>query len=353
MRILIRADASSISGMGHVMRCATLGRALRRRGAEVGFICRPQPGDSIAWLKEAGFPVITLPPATEALGPLSILPTDAAETVRAVSKFGYVDWLVDDHYGIDAVWEGELRSSVGRIMAIDDSANRPHDCDFLLDQNFYLNADRRYDGLLPDHCRKFLGPGCVLLREEFYDLKKTPRLRDGSVRRIMCFFGAADATGETLKALAAIKQLKPDSLSVDVVVGKANPARDRVAALCAESPMYTYHCQTNTIAELCARADLALAAGGSANWERSFLGLPSQVIVTAENQMETTQAVASVGGIWLLGETTQVTVDDIALSLQEALHSPKRLQKISRTALDIMETHGPHGVQALIESMLQ
>ncbi len=353
MRVLIRADASSLAGMGHVMRCASLGHALRRGGADVGFICRPQPGDSIAWLREAGFPVIALQPSSEALSPLSISPVDAAETIRAIREFGPVDWLVNDHYGIDIAWERELRSYVDRIMAIDDSANRRHDCDFLLDQNFYLNADHRYDGLVPDHCRKFLGPSYVLLREEFYQLKESLRERDGSVRRIMCFFGAADATRETLKAMAAFKRLKLESIGVDVIVGSANPLRETVAALCAENPMFTYHCQTNTMFELCATADLALAAGGSANWERSFLGLPSQVIVTAENQMETTQAVASVGGVWLLGETAQVTVDHIASSIDEALHSPERLQKISRTALDIMDTHGSHGAQALIESMLQ
>lgn len=52
-------------------------------------------------------------------------------------------------------------------MVIDDLANRKHDCDLLLDQNFYLDMNSRYEGLVPKHTKLLLGPKYALLREEF------------------------------------------------------------------------------------------------------------------------------------------------------------------------------------------
>jgi len=48
--ILFRCDASLQIGSGHLMRCRTLARELRHRGAEISFLCRQQPGDLIKLL---------------------------------------------------------------------------------------------------------------------------------------------------------------------------------------------------------------------------------------------------------------------------------------------------------------
>ena len=57
--IIFRCDASLLIGSGHVMRCRTLARELKRRGAEITFLCRRQPGDLIALLEEE-FVVVAL-----------------------------------------------------------------------------------------------------------------------------------------------------------------------------------------------------------------------------------------------------------------------------------------------------
>ena len=57
---VFRCDASLHIGTGHVMRCRSLARALKTRGAESIFICRRQPGDLIAMLA-LEFRVLVLP----------------------------------------------------------------------------------------------------------------------------------------------------------------------------------------------------------------------------------------------------------------------------------------------------
>jgi UDP-2,4-diacetamido-2,4,6-trideoxy-beta-L-altropyranose hydrolase len=352
MRIAIRVDASTRIGMGHVMRCVTLAEVLIKQSAEVVFICRSQSGDCIEWIRDKGFTVLALPLAPDGLLSNQLIMNDAASTQEFLDANAPIEWLIVDHYDIDYRWEGFMRGSVRQIMVIDDLANRLHNCDLLLDQNFYLNIDQRYKGLVPEYCKMCLGPSYVMLREEFYSSKKDLRQRDGTVQYLMCFYGASDPTGETLKAIPAIQALNNASLHVDVVVGKANPASEQIAAICSELPGFTFHCQTNRMAELCAQADIALGAGGSANWERAFLGLPSLVTITADNQAETTHALSSVGGAWLLGEARDVTESAITAALEEAINSPERLQNISRAALTIMNIHGVYGAHGVVRAML-
>jgi len=140
------------------MRDLALAQALGQRGSKVEFVCRPAPGDSITMLESAGFTVHRLleKEFSEA--------SDAGEVARLLDRScKNCDLLVVDHYGLGSPWESSLRSSVGRILVIDDLANRAHDCDVLLDQNLYSDMGRRYDGLVPPYCKRLLGPGYALL----------------------------------------------------------------------------------------------------------------------------------------------------------------------------------------------
>lgn len=156
--VCIRTDSSELIGTGHVMRDLALAQALGQRGSKVEFVCRPAPGDSITMLESAGFTVHRLleKEFSEA--------SDAGEVARLLDRScKNCDLLVVDHYGLGSPWESSLRSSVGRILVIDDLANRAHDCDVLLDQNLYSDMERRYDGLVPPYCKRLLGPGYALL----------------------------------------------------------------------------------------------------------------------------------------------------------------------------------------------
>jgi UDP-2,4-diacetamido-2,4,6-trideoxy-beta-L-altropyranose hydrolase len=319
---VIRADASVQIGSGHVMRGLTLADALRERGAEVHFICRDLPGHLGGVLADKGYPVHWLPaavadgaaiPAHTAHSAWLGAPweLDAEQTQAVLAALGNVDWLIVDHYALDRAWESRMRPLVKRIMVIDDLADRPHDCELLLDQNLYEDMEQRYGGLVPADCRLLLGPRYALLRPEFLEARKTLRQRDGVVRRMLVFFGGADPSNETAKALRAIQRLERPEIAVDVVVGATNPHRAEIEALCAELPNASFHCQVAHMAELMARADLAIGASGVSTWERAALAMPSLLIAVAENQRRVAEDLAVAGGCLYLGQAETVTVDHI------------------------------------------
>ena len=93
---------------------------------------------------------------------------DFEHSMSAVSAtFGRPDWIVVDHYELDTRWETRAREEGFRVMAIDDLANRTHDADILLDQNYFRGMEKRYAGILKKDAVRLMGPSYALLRREF------------------------------------------------------------------------------------------------------------------------------------------------------------------------------------------
>ncbi len=332
--ILFRCDASLAIGSGHVMRCRTLARELQRRGASITFLCRRQAGDLIALLEQE-FQVLALPELPLALceglagrelygawlGCRQIHDADDCLTALASAGGGSADWLVVDHYGLDASWEAQLLNALAggkatpKLLAIDDLADRPHQADLLLDQNFFgACCDQRYQGLVPSHCRQLLGPHYALLGPEYAQLHPLVPVRT-DVRRVLVFFGGVDPDNLTGRTIEALTDPTLAHLAVDVVLGRQSPHRQAVADLVAQRPFTTLHGPLPSLAGLIARADLAIGAGGATTWERACLKLPSLVVAIAENQRPFAEALHQAGHLQLLGEAATVSGAQISSAL--------------------------------------
>lgn len=337
MLAVIRADASTSIGSGHVMRCLTLAHRLKKeKNAKVVFVMRDLLGNLIDVVKKQGFDVLKLPSANQKYSlngyglwltvPMEV---DAKQTIEVLQHYlqehgcDVVDRLIVDSYALDEQWELMLRPYCGEIMVIDDLANRKHDCDILLDQNFYLNKDVRYAGLVPEHCKMLLGPEHALLREEFYEAKKHLRKRDGNIKSILVFYGGSDLTNETEKAIKALVQLHDEgySFTADIITGLSNSRRGKIEKICSKYHFLHYYCQVSNMAEFMNKADLMLGAGGSTTWERLYMELPALVTAVAENQIQGCRDCSQAGIIEYLGINEDVRVDTIL----EALH--KKLDK--------------------------
>lgn len=349
MNVVIRTDASRTIGTGHVMRCLSLAEALERRGASVQFICRKLDGHLGEYIKQRGFVVNML--ATAAAGPAARESSDyspwlgvrwqddAEDTQAAIAALdSKPDWLVADHYALDKRWEGRCRESSRRTMAIDDLANREHDCDLLLDQNLYEDATSRYGGKLPKHCQLLLGPQFALLRSDFAKARASINERHGVVRRILVFFGGTDPGNLTATSVAALKKLALPNVAVDVIIGEKYQNRLEIeAACCAQN--FACHVQTNQMAELMANADLAIGAGGSASWERCCVGLPCLTFAVARNQQQLV-ADAAMGGILYAPSVDPSDEDAIARHVTACVQNPMLLQAMSKRAMALVDGRG-------------
>lgn len=354
MNIFIRADASIEMGTGHIMRCLTLAERLREHGAKVSFISREHNGNLNEWIRSVkNFDVYSLPVNTEWHLKYKEMPLyqqwlgtdimrDAELTKQILLDYSFsVDYLIVDHYGIDEAWEKYLRPYVRKIMVIDDLANRSHDCDLLLDQNFYENMSERYKRLVPVTCRKLFGPQYALLRKEFTQLRERVKIHKGNIkRRIFVFFGGSDPTNETMKALRAIEMLNYPEVIIDVVVGKLNPNKYQIESYCRQFSNINFYFQVENIAELMGRADLAIGAGGTTTWERACLGLPAIVVAIADNQIELCEQLSCLQIGEYIGYFKEVSTEDIYEALNKMLSNPQRLLQLKLKALQVVDGKG-------------
>ena len=320
MKVVIRVDASSQIGSGHVMRCLSLAAKLQKEhDAQVCFIMRQLVGNLFSLVQDKGYSVLPLPAEhteQKLIGYEKWLTVpveqDAKETIAELRTNGTVDLLVVDSYAIDVTWENAVRPYVKKIMVIDDLANREHDCDLLLDQNLYEDMYTRYDRLVPSRCQLYLGPKYALLRDEFYEARKALRHRNGTIQNILVFYGGVDATKETLKALHALEKIcNADFVTINVIVGSNNPCKGEIEKCCLMHTNWHYYCQISNMAEFMNQADLMLGAGGTTTWERCFLQLPAFVTAVAENQIEGCKYLEKCGIIKYLGFFNEVTENRI------------------------------------------
>ena len=323
-KIAIRVDSSKIIGSGHLMRCLTLaGQLERNENAEIYFIARDLEGNLNALITDKGFKLKVLPRYAEnsaLIGYAKWLTvsqdTDSAETKDILSSLGSVDMIVIDSYAIDINWERAIRPFVKKIFVIDDLFNRRHDCDILLNQNFGFDFEKKYKGLVPPDCELRLGLKYLLLREEFYETKKSLRKRDGNIKNILVFYGGSDLTSETVKALQALAKLNLPNVTVNVVVGANNANKNLIEKYCFKHK-FNFLCQVENMAELMNQADIAFGAGGSTTWERFFLGVPSIITSIAENQeSDAIKYLNDEGYTIYMGNSADCTVQDLSQTVK-------------------------------------
>jgi UDP-2,4-diacetamido-2,4,6-trideoxy-beta-L-altropyranose hydrolase len=356
MKVALRADASIEIGTGHVMRCLTLAGALTAKGARCEFICREHNGHLIEHIRAKGHAAHSLPmegdadadlPHSAWLGATHSQDARACEPILAAIK---PDWLVVDHYALDARWQGALAQHCGGTMALDDLADRPHACRILLDQTFGRQADD-YRALVPADCTLLCGSGYALLRPEFAALRpySLRRRAQPKLQHLLITLGGVDKDNVTTRVLAAL-QGSPLSATceITVVMGSTAPWLDDVRRM-AQAMRWrtTVRVGVHDMARLMADSDLAIGAAGATAWERCCLGLPSAMLVLADNQRHA-------AGLLEQAEAARIVRLDgdrpnpLVRLIDELGRSESRLRRMSEAARTITDGEGAKQVANLL-----
>lgn len=356
--IFFRTDASFNIGTGHVMRCLTLAHALSLSGADCQFITRAHKGNISKYIKACGFTCHLLPISAsiaqeDKAGYASWLgcsqQQDAQETLDIVT--GYKpDWLIVDHYALDKAWELTISQVVERIMVIDDLANRQHECDLLLDQNLG-RSDSDYQPLIPVRSQRLYGPQYALLRSEFSQQRKISlaKRKSGLCHSVLINMGGIDKdniTGQVLDAL--MHSSLPSSCQINVVMGASAPHIEQVKQSAAQLPWTTnVLVGVSDMARLMAESDLAIGAAGSTAWERCVVGLPTIMIVIAENQQVIAKQLEEIKACLVIWQPQQIS-SNLPVLLTKVISDKNILAQLSQLCADITDGMGVHKV---IEAM--
>jgi UDP-2,4-diacetamido-2,4,6-trideoxy-beta-L-altropyranose hydrolase len=308
----------------------------------------------IEYLRERGFEVTALnagdpgfdpagdgpdPPAAHAHWLGARWQADAEATRQALDQ-GVPDWLVVDHYALDRKWETALRPYCGRLMAVDDLADRPHDCELLLDQNLGRMASD-YSKLVPSACTVLAGAHYAMLRPEFSALREySLRRRDPPrLRRLLVTMGGVDRANVTGRVLDMLAQCPlPQDCRITVVMGVHAPWIQDVQSRASRMP---WPCEVRVdigdMAQLMADSDLAIGAAGGTSWERCALGLSAVMAVLAGNQDAIAKSLSSANAALLFDP---LVPGKLKMLLETIVQTPSLLTVMSRAAAGITDGNG-------------
>lgn len=351
MRVIFRVDASFEIGSGHLARCKVLAGSLQQAfGAECVFIGRDPDELAAAMLADTPHRQLVIPEPDEPdSNSNSSLPhshwlkrRQADDLTLCQEMLGddwlQADWLVADHYGIDAEWESHFP---GRILAIDDLADRTHVADLVLDQNLRQDAWSEYLDVLSRGVRLLSGPRHALLRTEF----RVRVQHDPSVD-LFISFGGADPGNWTAFAMRALAQLP--GVTAHVAVSAKHPALAELRELAENLPGCHLHVDHEDIAGLMRDSRLALGAGGGMAWERCACGLPGLAWATAGNQRDQLRQLAAADAISLADDQQTADPKRLAKSIAVLLNDQPKLAAMSDAARQLCDGSG---VDRVIKAM--
>lgn len=296
MKFLFRADASIQIGSGHIMRCLTLATALREKGHLCTFLCREHEGNLISLIQAKGFEVKALPVSKNSskndrlfhsawLG--ATQQEDALDCID-ILKTIKPDWVVVDHYALDSEWEKQISVYCQRIFVIDDLADRKHHCQLLLDQTLNRQAIDYKELVDWTNCQVLTGTEFALLRPEFEEWREYSlnRRSEPTLKNILVNLGGVDKDNITEQVLIKLEKSNlAGSSNIEVIMGASAPHVELVKQFAENSPLNIYvSVNVTNMAEKLTQADLVIGAAGGSSWERCCLGVPTLLLVLAENQ---------------------------------------------------------------------
>jgi len=335
--LVIRADASTEMGTGHIMRCLALAQAWKDTGGHVTLVTACDNQKLLQRFRAESFEVVSLPSHTGTL--------DWKITRDALTRHAGA-WLVLDGYHFDEAYQHRAREGGNRCLVIDDLAHlRHYYADFVLNQNLY--AEQLGYSCEP-YARLLLGTRYALLRREFLRRDNSRREFPMVARKVLVTIGGSDPNNVTLRVLEALRNVRTDGLCVHVVVGDANPHLATIQAEAGQSPHSVALVQDATdMSALMAWADFAVSAAGSVCWELAYMGLPSLLLPTADNQKATATALENAGAASIDSSLLSRTCT-MSLLIQSLLEDPAKRKAMSQAISKFVDGGGAARTAAML-----
>ncbi|MDD3828051.1 MAG: UDP-2,4-diacetamido-2,4,6-trideoxy-beta-L-altropyranose hydrolase [Anaerolineae bacterium] len=333
--LLIRADAATRMGTGHVMRCLALAQAWQAAGGRAELVTADLEISLSLRLESEGINVLNL--AAE-----SGSSRDAQDTAAIARDLG-ATWMVVDGYQFDAAYQQALKRAGLRLLFVDDYGHSSHYyADLVLNQNIETR-EALYARHEPD-TRLLLGTRYALLRREFWPWRGWQRKVRPGARRVLVTLGGSDPDNVALKVLYALGNLGQTSLGdLDglLLLGSSNPHEGILRQAIREMALRVRIERRVTRMPLpMSWADICLAAGGSTCWELALMGLPSLLFVLAENQRANAEGMQAAGAAHNLGWHRDVSSVTLAGEMERLLLSREVREAMARTGQRLVDGYG-------------
>ncbi len=350
--LYVRADAASGIGAGHFLRCRALADAWIERGGGATFLsnCESEALRSQLEAARIGFFPVNRPHPDYADLESTLAFLQKSKGERCESR----PWVVLDGYHFDTAYQEKIRKAGFRLLVIDDNNHLPfYEADALLNQN--IHSGKKFVYRCGAGTKLLLGLAYTLLRPEFRRLAGKVRTIPPVAGKILLTMGGSDPDNFTVKVIEALEGVDLADLDAAVVVGPANRHRaviEEKIRISRKRTALRLLAAPGNMAELMRWADMAVSAAGSTCWELLLMGLPSLVVILAENQRIVAEGLASDGVSVNLGRHDEVSAEKIARSILDLARDPAKRARMSSAGRALIDGDGANRVVDCLRSSL-
>jgi len=266
-RILFRADGTSQTGMGHIMRSLALAEMLSPVDGsdESGFDRRfaiQQPSDAVLkTVAKLGIPVSALKT------------NDLDEFLRHVTAD---DVVVLDGYAYDEAFQRAVRKQAHKLVFIDDLMQGKQVADVVIN---HAGDVTPADYTTESYTKLLLGAPYALVNPAF---RQKPQPKDGE-NKAFVNMGGADPHNVS-REVVELLLIQNAELRVTVVLGSANPHLDTFADLPKDRLSIQQNLSPKQMARAIGGSGLSIVAASTIAYEVATVSRPMIIIQTADNQ---------------------------------------------------------------------
>ena len=338
--LLIRADATTRMGTGHVMRCLALAQAWIAGGGKAVFLSHCEVPALRRRVMQAGCEFIEIGRSYPAPEDVDTLMAAAADNPDAA--------IALDGYQFDAAYQETVKRIGRRLLVFDDYGHAAHYCaDLVVNQN--PGAEGRSYRCEP-YTQVLRGPRYAVLRPEFARWRSWQREIPDRARHILVTMGGSDPFNVTEQVIRALGLLDMPGIEATVVTGAGNPHLESIEhALKAAGAWITLARDVTDMAGMMARADMAVSAGGTTAVELAFMGVPSVMIALADNQAPTVRHLTRHRAAWSFGYAAHLDERVLAGRVASLLRDPSVRRQMSRCGGALVDGLGAERVVAALK----
>lgn len=297
---VLRADASSSIGVGHVMRSLSLGEALLDEGFGVELVSFELAPSLQSLATSCGVELVEL----------TCAPRSSEDAQFVLTR--NADIVVVDGYEFSREFFAALELSETPFAVIDDNAEtNAKSPNAVINQNPHASASMYAH--LQGNPKLLLGLQYAMVRKEVREVAEMNLpSREGEVFVAM---GGADFLGLTAPIVEALAET---GLQIRVAVGHANTQRAHIQKLADQLGNVTLIEQQDYVSSL-ASAHIAVLAAGSSLWETCAVGTPSIGLVVADNQFASANAAKKLGFTRVVDCRVRFNVDAVLHEVQSCI----------------------------------
>ena len=330
--LLIRADAHTTIGAGHVMRCLALAQVRQEAGGEAHFVLAMDEGSIVKRIRSEGMPIhrIHTDPGSE---------DDAYQTALIAKEIG-AKWILADGYHFSSRFQRCIKEQDEmRLLIQDDNCEQNYYyADIILNANLYA-AENMY----PSSCREvytklYLGWKYSILRREFRQARRAKQPAQ-STTRILITMGGMDPDNVILKILKALRKLGDIPIKVNVVVAGDNPHFAQIVDCCQDiGDNATILHSVENMAKVMDMANLAISAAGGTCHELIYMNVPFMAVIVADNQVAFAQEAAKRGLCLNLGWHTSFDQEFVANQIAGLINSERKRRWQQKQQRELCQT---------------